>query len=643
MHRLFTVLFVFSTLLSLAQTDPKLLHTKNKSAIKLYQQAELLQLQRKFFEALDVYHMAIDKDPNFAEAYYKIGGMFLSYGKVKEGKPYLVKGVQLLPNEKVFAGIYYSLADVYLLEGAYDSAVVLYQMSLDVKPNDKRIVTQAPRQIERCLFAKELIQHPVPFNPTKMKAPMNILFAQSHPITTADGNSFIFTARAGNRGMDSEEIMLCKWNGTNWSKPLSISSAINTEKNEGTCTISQDGKTMVFVGCSRTDGLGSCDLYITYFENGDWSVPQNMGSNINSNSWDSHPSLSSDGRELYFTSTRIGGKGKEDIYKSSLDENGIWSKAVNLGAPINTVGGEHSPFIHADNQTLFFASNEHMGMGGFDLFMTSKQDTSWAKPTNLGYPINTPQNDETIFIRLDGKKGYFSKWESGDINTSPIYLYEFDVPNSLQAKNKSTFINGHLFDAQTKKPIKGFVELIDLNSKKVIQRVHSDSLSGIYTCVLTEGKDYGLFVQSNGYLYQTQHIDFIQAHQFDPLSMDIYLNKLIVGASITMNNIFFASNAYTLEPQSLVELDKLITMLKANPSIKIEISGHTDNIGNEASNKTLSENRANAVFIYLNKNGIEASRLKKVGYGSLKPIAENTSEKGKQQNRRIELKVIALK
>ena len=470
---------------------------------------------------------------------------------------------------------------------------------------------------------------------------VNSYFAQSHPVLTADGKTMYFTSLTGLSKLDHEDIVSSTFSNGQWSKPESISDKLNTKDNEGTSTISMDGNTLVFVSCGRPDGLGSCDLYISKKLNGEWSLPTNLGSSINSNVWDSHPALSADGRTLYFVSARKGGFGKEDIYVSHLMDNRQWSTAMNAGKTINTSGTEFSPFIHADGTALYFSSNGLPGMGGLDLFYTKGFDTSWTAPINMGYPINTNQNDETLFITLDGKKGYYSRFEGTNVNyNSRIFLYEFDVPDSFKPEKLSTFAQGHIYDEETKKTLGAGLELIDLETSKVVQHVQSDSINGLYTIVLTEGKEYALYISSKGYLFQSMNLDYKKPSGFNPVSLDAYLKLIRTGANVALNNIFFATNSYTLEDKSITELKKLIAFMNSNPAVRVELSGHTDNVGTADANLKLSTQRAKAVSDYLIANGISSARIIYKGYAALKPIADNDTEEGRQKNRRLEVKIL---
>lgn len=636
---------VFSLLISIlvdAQAPAANLHTKNKKSIEAYHQAELLQQQRKWNESINVLNNIIQKDTGFVEAYLKAGSLYMAMGDKASAKRYFSKASDLYPSEKSFAAAYYTAGELNYNEGEYEKAKRYFQQALAVQPTDKRIINQTPLYITKCEFSIELIKHPIDFKPVLLAPPLNMFFSQSHPVLTADRKTMYFTKLSGPTLKDQEDILVSILKNNAWTEPVSISSNINTPlDNEGTCSISMDGNSLVFVGCGKPDGFGSCDIYISNKINGVWSKPTNLGPAINSVTWDSHPSLSADGRTLYFSSARKGGYGKEDIYISHLTDQGEWLLAVNAGPKINTSATERTPFIHADGSTLYFSSDGWMGLGGMDLFYSSGADTSWTVAKNLGYPLNTNYNDETLFITVDGRKGYYSQYKGSSTNrSSQEFMYEFDVPVAFKPEKTSTFAHGHIYDKVSKKGLGARVELIDIESSKVTQSVMSDSITGEYTIVITEGKEYAVYVNRKMYLFESLNFDYKVAKSFDPLSLDIYLTPIQAGSRVTLNNIFFKTNSYELEKKSLVELNKLINFINLNPMQRIELSGYTDNVGSIEVNMKLSTMRAKAVYDYLISKGIKPTFITFKGYGASNPIADNTTEEGRQKNRRLEIKIL---
>ncbi|MCS6823456.1 MAG: OmpA family protein [Cytophagaceae bacterium] len=624
-----------------AQTNN--LSTKNKKAIELYQQAEsmLKGRERNFDGARDALYKAIEKDKNFIEAYEKLAFIHLTLKDFERAKNAYLKIAELQPDNPKYVNSYFTLALLYQKESDWANAKKYFDLTTKHNPADKKIAEEAIRASKCCTFAMQSIQNPLQFSPRKMSSKINNFFLQAYPFLTGDQQTLIFyvirTADKKERG----DIMISNFENGEWTLPVSISDKINTPMDEGIATLSADGRMLVFASCERPDGLGSCDLYVSYKEGNSWTEPQNMGSNINSPNWDSEPSLSADGKTLYFTSERKGGQGGLDIWYSQLAENGTWTKAKNIGPIINTKGDEASPFIHASGKILYFASKYHIGMGGYDLFFSTKNDTSWSEPKNLGYPINTAKDESTIYITPDFKKGYYAISEdSKGMRVQPTYLYEFDVPDQLKQPYASTYSKGTIYDAVSKAKVRARIELIDLATRQTIQSVQSDNVTGEYLLVLTKGTEYALYVSAEGYLFKSIFFDYKNPSSFNPLTLDVYLEPLKKGASIVLNNIFFQTNSWTLEEKSKTELDKLVVFLKQNESLSIEIAGHTDDVGNEADNLTLSDKRAFAVYEYLIRNGVNKKQIQYKGYGESKPAVPNTSEENRAKNRRIEFKIL---
>jgi OmpA-OmpF porin, OOP family len=633
---LFPLFFLFFSFSSSAQID---LRTKNKKAIKYYVLADSYIKGRQFDPAIEALENALKEDNRFIDAYFKLGSIYMLYAKNTIAKKYYMKGADLDTNHVKSATAYFIVGEVSIKEGDYATAKKYFQYVLNVKPNNKKLTDKAPKYIETCLFATEAMKHPVAFKPMPLPAYINSSFVQAYPVVTADRKTLLYSSRLGQKSTDDENIYTSKMENGKWSIPLPISTAINTKYNEGASSMSADGKTIVFASCNRPDGVGSCDIYISYKEGEEWSVPENMGKKVNAAGWDSEPSISADGKVLYFSSERSGGFGREDIYVSYKQENGNWGTPKNLGSIINTEGREVSSFIHASGSTLYFSTNNRPGMGEMDIFRSDRNDTSWSTPVNVGYPINTADNDATLFITADNEKGYYSVYDKKDYSNMRSFLYEFDVPEVLKAKYKSTYAKGNVFDADTKKPLRADIELYNIATASRMQWCTSDSLNGGYTLMLSEGMDYALHVGKKGYLFESVSFGYKNTNSFDPLTLDIYLKPIKKGAITKLNNIYFETNSYALDSRSTAELNKLLVFMKLNATTKLELSGHTDNIGNEADNLKLSGNRAQAVYDYLIKQGVDKTRLNFKGYGKSQPISLNTSEEGRAKNRRLEVKV----
>ncbi len=616
------------------------LSTTHKKAIQNYQLAEHYIQARKFDDAKLALYGAIEKDPNFVEAYMKLGAVHKLFGDKEKARNAFKKAAELKPDFKPMAGAYFVLADYSFTEGQYEEAKKYYQMVLKVQPDDKQLTEQSERGSKNCDFALDAKQHPLDFKPVKMSPTINNFHVQAYPILTADQQTMIYyVIRTSERNAKGDIMISKKENGV-WGHPVSISEKINTPMDEGAPTMSADGRALVFAACNRPDAVGGCDLYISYREGEEWSEPVNMGRDINSVSWDSEPSISADGRTIYFSSERQGGQGKMDIWYSKLTENGSWSKAQNMGPGINTKADEVAPFIHASGNTLYFSSNGLPGMGGYDVFCTKKIGKEWSVPKNVGYPINTQDHEGTLFITADGTKGYYYIYDKKISVNPPSTLFEFDVPKELREENKSTYAKGTVYDAVTKKKLSAKIEMIDLKTNQVKQQVGSDPVTGEYLLVLTEGSEYALNVSKEGYLFFSSFFDYKNPSVFNPLALDIPLHPIKQGSSVVLNNIFFEHNSYELEEKSTAELDKIIAFMTVNPSVSIELGGHTDDVGSDADNLELSRKRAKAVYDYLVNAGTPAAKLSYKGYGEGKPVVPNTSDENRAKNRRIEFKVL---
>jgi outer membrane protein OmpA-like peptidoglycan-associated protein len=465
---------------------------------------------------------------------------------------------------------------------------------------------------------------------------------QYFPVLTADQQELIFTRRMGGGPNDDEDLVISKKNPRGrWQEPQSLSKNINTQLNEGTCTISADGRKLIFTSCVGRQGHGSCDLYESIRVGEEWTEPKNLGPNVNSAEWESQPSLSADGRTLYFVSDRRGGAGRRDIWMSLLSDKGEWTRAKNVGKPVNTIYDEISPFIHVNNKVLYFASNGLTGFGGYDIFSSERDSTtSWKMPENIGSPINNHEDQFSLFITADGKKGYYSHEEMKDGGYSTSNIYEIEIPEEKRIRFKSNYVKGVVRDKHTRAPLSASIELINLETNETESLVSSDSVSGEYLIVLTQGAEYALYVNRKQYLFRSLNFNYSALKDYEPIVLDIDLEKATEGTTAILQNIFFDVDKYDLKEKSVTELQKILRFLRENPVVRVEISGHTDNSGSAPYNLQLSEKRAQSVYNYLVANGVEPGRLRPKGYGSSRALAANDSDEGRQKNRRIEFKIL---
>jgi outer membrane protein OmpA-like peptidoglycan-associated protein len=338
---------------------------------------------------------------------------------------------------------------------------------------------------------------------------------------------------------------------------------------------------------------------------------------------------------LYFVSNRRGGLGGRDIWVSHLSDSNTWEPAVNLGSGINTPREDVSPFIHPNNFTLFFASNGRTGFGGYDIYYAERQGNDWSEVENFGAPINTGEDQVSLFITADGSKGYYSLEDQSDLRKKSV-IYEFDIPQELQISTRASYVYGKILDAETKEPLSAGVELYDLARQERVGFVDSDPETGNYLIVLAEGNEYGLYVNRNGYVFQSLSFSYAT----DPVEQDVELVPIRTGSKTVLQNIFFDTDKFVVKERSYVELNKVIRFMSDNEGVRIEVSGHTDDVGADEYNLDLSEKRAKSVYDYLTQNGVSKDRLTYRGYGETQPAVPNSNDANRSQNRRIEFKII---
>jgi outer membrane protein OmpA-like peptidoglycan-associated protein/tetratricopeptide (TPR) repeat protein len=608
----------------------------NKKAIAAYERGLSLAEYGDYKAAVQYLNEAIRLDKNYIDAYLSLAGV---YGEVKD------PASSVATYEKAFAidsnytselRLPYSINLAGL--GQFDKALAAVEALLARQKMNPHTRKAAEFRRKSYLFALEYARtHPASnyvFAPKNIGEGVNSAESEYFPTMPIDGKALIFTRRL--RGMN--EDFFVSENFGKWEAARRLNGSINTPESEGAQNISQDGTWLVFAGCNRRDGFGSCDLYISYLTKEGWSEATNLGKTLNSEDWESQPCLSPDKKDLYFASKRPGGFGGSDLYVSHMLPNGRWSNPENLGPEVNTAGDEQGPFIHADNQTLYFASTGLPGYGDDDLFvMRRAPGGKWGKPENLGYPINTVNREGTLFIAADAKTAYYAS-DRGD-GKGLMDIYSFELREDIRP-NKTLWVKGKVFDDKTKKGLPSAVELIDLGSRQTLSKVQTDE-EGNYLITLPVGRDYAFNVARKGYLFYSDNYSLKGKDPDSTYKKDIPLQPIEISAAVVLRNIFFDFNKFELKEESQVELDRVVHLLSENPTVKIQIEGHTDNVGTAADNLKLSENRAKAVVSYLKGKGIAADRLSSKGFGATKPIAANTTEEGRAQNRRTELKVVA--
>ena len=648
MKRIFSFLIIFFAFSFFVQAQNNSVYTKNKSAIKSFNKAVSYMEQRQNRMAITEIEKAIEKDPNFLEAWLlkaeiydflgKANESYLSYAKVFEIDAQYDPALSF----KLAANSYkigkYSVAKKYIDFFCNEVDTMRYR-NYDFK-----------RLREFIYFADSAYKNPKDFKPINIGPGVNTHFDEYRPSLSVAERVLVFTRQipinpnSTSRDPSSmqADLFVSYFDDKTgqFIKAIPMPGNINTKLNEGAQCISADGKTCVFTACNRPEGKGSCDLYIMFLRGGKWTDPQNLES-INTASWDSNPSLSADGKYLYFASGRAGGYGKTDIWRVRIDAEGnALDEAENLGPQINTQFEELSPFIHPDGRTLYFASRGHPGMGDFDLFY-SKLDNNgnWSKPVNLGYPLNTMGEERSLIVNARGDIAMFAS----NVGRKDLDIYFFLIPEEIKPV-AATYVKGYVYNAKTNQRLEAKCELFDIESGEEMVRLTTDKITGEYLVTLPVERDYAFNVEKTGFLFHSENFSLKNIKDPEqPFILNIPLQPLEEGVTVILKNIFFAFDSYELLPESYAELKIVVDYLNTNPNLKIEIGGHTDNVGSKAYNKTLSENRAKSVYTYLISKGIDKDRLSYKGYDFSIPIADNATEEGRALNRRTEFKVISNK
>ncbi len=661
MNRL--ILFVISFFLLNSYSSQSALYSSyNKKAIKLYEKAiecyqDISPLNgRGNLKGAEEYLLkSLAKDSTFSEAYILLSQVKVKMGDITSAIFYKEKMMTLNPIIPLVE--YFYLAGMHMAIGSYEKCLKNAVRYKNSPLADQRYIGRIEKMIENCEFAIEAIKNPVDFDPVNLGSSINSELPEYFPSITADDSTFLFTRRVNDLsalGGRQEEIFVSKKTpNNNWSNSSLVSNAINSKYNEGAPTFSPDGQYIIFVGCETgakgdyeygddRKGYGSCDLFYSQNNGTNWSKPVNLGSNINSKHWETQPSFSSDGKTLYFIRGMTYDRQRrnpdnQDIYVTTITEDGQWSKPEKLPPNINSPHREESVQIHPDGKTLYFSSNGHPGMGGMDLYMSRKlDDNTWSDPINLGYPLNTYKNDISILISPKGDKGYLSSDREGGYGD--LDLYSFNVDKNFKPL-PITFIKGKIIDAESKLPLFAFFQLTDLKKGNIISQMQSKLGNGEFLITVPKNIDFALHAEKEGYMFYSRNI------YRDNLSLSkdgfliIELEKVKPGTFI-LENIFFEKSKSSLKKSSLVELNKVLKLMQINPDLKIQISGHTDSDGDDDFNLELSINRAKSVVNWLIENNIDQNRLSFKGYGETRPLEENNSIANKAKNRRTELTII---
>lgn len=609
---------------------------------KQFDKAVQLYNHRDFANALRVLDGLLADDPSYARAWLLKGDMYYDLKENNNAVASYSKAVEI--DTSVFPPAYYIMANLYFDMENYEEAKINYRKYLAFNPRILAELKRISDNLPLCNYRSEMKKKPVTFNPVNIGPNVNSDGYEYINAVSLDESQLFFTRKGSDVRSDESfcrSISARSASGQlNWSPAIEIGAPINTPGNEGALCVSPDGMTIIITCCSRGDSYGSCDLYVSHKLGDNWLEPQNLGAEINTIAWESQPCLGADGRSLYFVSTRKGGFGGSDIWKSTLQDDGYWSKPENLGESINTASDEMAPFIHPDGRTLYFSSRGHLGMGGADLFMCRLDaNGNWQKPENFGFPVNTSRDEINLIINAKGSEAFISaEREKGFGNTD---IYRFEIPENMRPASVS-FVQGKVYDKNTLVPLSAAFELIDMQENRVIASSTSNAFTGEFMMSLPVDKQYALNVSRKDYLFYSANFSVNKGNDsLNPVKLDVPLQGVAIGEKVILRNIFFESGKFELLTDSKAELGKLIGFLKKNTSMQIEIGGHTDNEGTDAANLILSQNRAKAVYNYLTENGIDAARLSYKGYGETMPLVSNSTAEGRANNRRTEFKVIS--
>jgi outer membrane protein OmpA-like peptidoglycan-associated protein/tetratricopeptide (TPR) repeat protein len=612
----------------------------NEKAVTIYLLALNKAQNGDYATSIKMINEALKIEPKFVDAYLSLAGINADMKNYSESvnqfeKAFLMDSVYtnnyLLPYSISLAGT-----------GRFNDALnAVNKFLLAPKLNERSIKAGEFRRGTYQFAIDYSKTHPESnyiFKPENLGDSINTTDLEYFPSLTIDGKKMIFTKRIkGNEDFYESDLHT---NGK-WGKAYPLPGNINSPTfNEGAQNISQDGKWLIFTGCNFPEGLGSCDLYISFLTKTGWSEPQNLGPNVNSEYWESTPSLSPDKRDLYFSSNVPGGFGGKDIWVCHRNENGRWDAPLNLGPDINTAGDESTPFIHADNQTLYFNSNGHPGYSDKpDIFVTRKlPGGKWSKPENLGYPINTIDDEGSLIVASDGKTAYYSSDRSD--TKGGLDIYTFQLRQDIRPL-KTLWVKGQVFDKKTKLGLPSSVELTDVNTRQLISKLQTDE-DGNYLVTLPVGKDYAFNVNRKGYLFYSENYNISATAPDSTFEADIPLQPIEANAHIVLKNVFFDTKKTELKPESITELDNVVRLMNENPNIKILISGYTDNVGKPTDNLSLSKGRAVAVVNYLLNKGVRNERMSFKGNGETNPIADNNTDEGRALNRRTELSIVSV-
>lgn len=602
----------------------------SKKAVKYLDEAKAARKAKRDFEQIrELVMKATEEDTGWAEPWLFLGDLSRIREEYKTMKQAYGRLIEICPDADAMA--HYHLGTYYYDTKKYDDAARYLKSFLDFGSDDEK----RNSEVALLLFRIKMYKNPVPFNPVPVKG-ISTPDPEYLAVISPDNENAFFTrrydeTRKGALTSQSVEKFMIAGRDSNGEfelgEPMPLPFNQAGSNNEGGATISKDNRFIYFTKNKN----GNFDLYYSEKIKGVWTDIINLGPEINDpKQWDAQPSLSPDGKTLYFASFRDSVYGTSDIFMIKKTDGGF-SRPIWL--PFNTNGNEKSPFIHPDNITLYFSTDSLPGMGGFDIFMVKRdKNGNWGTPVNLGYPINTEADEVGFFVSTDGERGYYA---SNKLSGSGGYdVYSFELPESKKPE-KVLFVKGQLKNGEEEIPYAAKIELRNISTSEVVN-VDYDSLTGNYASVVLFDADYIMTVKKEGYAYNSQYFAEDDTTNKGVVTNDMEMKKIEVGQAYKLNDILFETNSAILSRGSKHIIVDFSTYLKSNPSMRVSIHGHTDAVGDAESNMKLSTERARAVYDFLLTTGISPDRLSYRGFGQTNPVASNDNEEGRSKNRRTE-------
>lgn len=640
MFRFFVITAVF--ILSESLYAQQIVHRVSPAAIRNLEKVREAMNLLDWEKAKSLSDKLVKLYPEWTESWKISAEVNMRAGETAVSEKALKRLVEL--DSAGFPEAYRWIAEWMFNRGEYADAAMNFDHYLELIQDTSGLPSRVKILNSSIRFALSQMEYSADKLPEKLKGDINTVDDEYFPSLSVDGSALVFTRQIretpdNSKMVSREDLYYTLYQDTAYAPPEAFPYPINTGRNEGTQSLSQDGRIMFFTACNRSDTKGGCDIYFCIKSGDKWSDPVNLDYPVNSRYWDSTPFLGQDGKQLFFASNRPGGSGGMDIWQSTLQPDRSWSPPRNLGSMVNTALDEMSPIMLVDGKTFFFASNGHIGMGGFDLYqcdLTNPYKSSL--PVNLGYGINTCFDEDALTINAGSNFGLFA---SNRDTSAGKDIYETDMSRYIPV-NTTLTLTGTVRDRTTGLPVGARIE-VKPHGDSLISRVEADPLTGEYLLGIPERISYRIGATCPGYLPYSHFYMNDTTGNKNKLHFSIDLEPILTGASIVLQNIFFALDSYELLPESDNDLNEILNLFSQNPGIIIEISGFTDTTGSDEYNLALSQKRAESVLRYLMNHGINTGQLRARGYGSSNPIASNNNEDGRRLNRRTEMRVIRIK